>query len=120
MISSEATGLHREESAARTHVAWAVSIRASSPPSVPVCKPCSVTTQRASSGVMDLVTKELLRAKDEEMARLAETVLRIDQVLAGARHIDRETRLLLDVLQPDIQHALRTYNRSMGQDGTPK
>lgn len=60
---------------------------------------------------MDAVTKELLRAKDEEMVRLAETVLRIDKVLYEARHIDRETRLLLDALQPDINHALRTYSR---------
>lgn len=66
---------------------------------------------------MDPVTKELLRAKDEEMARLAETVLRIAKVLDEARHIDRETQLLLDVLQPDISHALRTYNRLTKQDG---
>lgn len=66
---------------------------------------------------MDAVTKELLRAKDEEMARLAETVLRIARVLAEARHIDRETQLLLDVLQPDIDHALRTYSRLAERDG---
>lgn len=67
---------------------------------------------------MDAVTKELLRAKDEETARLAETVLRISRVLDDARHIDRETRLLLETLEPDIQHAFRTYNRLTGQDGT--
>lgn len=68
---------------------------------------------------MDAVTKELLRAKDEEMARLAETVLRIARVLDEARHIDRETQRLLDVLEPEIQHAHRTYNRLTGQDDTP-
>lgn len=66
---------------------------------------------------MDAMTKELLRAKDEELVRLAETVLRIAKVLDEARAIDRETRLLLDALQPDINHALRTYNRLTEADG---
>lgn len=65
---------------------------------------------------MDAVTKELLRAKDEEMARLAETVLRVASVLDEARHIDRETRQHIDLLRPDIQHAHRTYERLTGQD----
>lgn len=66
---------------------------------------------------MDAVTKELLRAKDEEVARLAETVLRIVTVLEDARYIDRETQLRLEVLQPDINHALRIYNRFCERDG---
>ena len=60
---------------------------------------------------MDTVTEELLRAKDEELVRLAETVLSIDKALYEARHIDRETRRLLDAVQPEINHALRTYRR---------
>lgn len=65
---------------------------------------------------MDAVTKELLRAKDEEMARLAETVLRVASVLDEARHIDGETRRHIDLLRPDIQRAHRTYERLTRQD----
>lgn len=63
---------------------------------------------------MDAVTQQLLQAKDEEMVRLAETVLRLAQVFEYMRVVDRDTQLRLETLDPEIQHALRTYNRLTG------
>lgn len=69
--------------------------------------------------MMDEMTQQLLQAKDEEAARLAETVLRLAQVVDGMRSVDRDTRLRLETLDPEIQHALRTYNRLTGVTDQP-
>ena len=56
------------------------------------------------TGELDAVTSELCVPKTE-MVRLAETVLRMARVLDPARFVDRDTRLLLDAPQPEIDHA---------------
>jgi len=65
-------------------------------------------------GALDEVTQQLLQAKDEEVVRLAETVLRLVQIFDYMRSVDRDTRIRVETLEPEIQHALRTYNRLTG------